>query len=100
MDVRSLTYLIAQCANQPLQVEVQEVRINPADGGVSAGSSRSARGQDFSGGSRLGVGGVETFPANPNLATVVIQGVIYIFNEPSPKILEAASGENSDLALN
>jgi hypothetical protein len=46
------------------------------------------------------VGGVETFPANPNLATVVIQGVLYIFNEPSPEVLKAASGENSELAQN
>ena len=33
MDWKSLSYLIAQCANQPLQIEVQEVRINPVDGG-------------------------------------------------------------------
>lgn len=31
MDQRWLTHLICECANQPLQVEVTEVRINPPD---------------------------------------------------------------------
>ena len=38
MDQRWLTHLITECANQPLQVEVQEVRINPSDfAGASGG---------------------------------------------------------------
>ena len=37
MDQRWLPQLISECANAPLQVEVQEVRINPADDGSGGG---------------------------------------------------------------
>ena len=100
MDVRSLSFLIAQCANQPLQIEVQEVRINPLDGGAGAGGSR-ARGAEMGSMSMgRGIGGEEQFPLQPNQAQVVIRGVIYIFNEPSADVLKAASGGDNGLAQN
>lgn len=120
MDQRWITHLISECANQPLQVEVTEVRINPLDiaGGASGGgmmmggrSGEGSYGPGRSGGgygSRSGGGGggmagtgstlqvhtpgqLGSFNAQPNLATVVIQGMIYIFNEPSTEALQPAA---------
>ena len=42
MDQRWLPRLIAECASQPLQVEVQEVRINPPEG-IGSTSRRARR---------------------------------------------------------
>ena len=117
MDQRWITHLISECANQPLQVEVTEVRINPTDvaGGASGGammgrggegsygpgrsgggySGRSGGGGGMAGtGSTLQVhtpGQLVTFNAQPNLATVVIQGMIYIFQEPNQEALQPAA---------
>jgi hypothetical protein len=45
MDQRWLTHLITECANQPLQVEVHEVRVNPANfAGASGGGFHSPGG--------------------------------------------------------
>jgi hypothetical protein len=96
MDIRSLSFLLTQCANQPLQIEVQEVRLNPQAG---VGGGRDSRNDmpafDSGQGQRFGSSTVETFPLYPNIMRVVIQGVIYIFNEPNPATLlpgEAAAG--------
>ena len=101
MDQRWLTHLIAQCASQPLQVEVKEVRINPSD--VSGMSGMSGGGEGYRG-SMMGAsgGGSSTFQPRtmnagemlafkqqPNLVTVVIQGIVTIFNEPDPAVLQA-----------
>jgi len=90
MDTRRLNHLIGELANQPLQVEVQEVRINPVSiGGDIAG--RSAHDAGFGGagfGAAGGAGDVTTLPPNPNLTKVVIQGLIYIFNEPNKTVLQ------------
>lgn len=100
MDHRWLTHLISECANQPLQVEVQEVRINPADLGAAGGEGRGygmggygggggGRGYDGGqGGSPFAqLSGPQTFDAQPHIVDVVIQGIIYIFNEPNPEKL-------------
>jgi hypothetical protein len=132
MDQRWLTHLISECANQPLQVEVQEVRINPSDASTSGGgggegraayggggyggggyggggygayggAGRGAYGGGMGGGGRGGYEGggagsspfpertgVQTFSAQPNIVNVVIQGIIYIFNEPNPEKLKTS----------
>jgi hypothetical protein len=122
MDQRWLTHLISECANQPLQVEVQEVRINPSDmstassggegfgragygggGGRYGGGGYGGGGGGYGGGGREGgyggggAGspfpdrtGVQTFNAQPNIVNVVIQGIIYIFNEPDPEVLKTS----------
>ncbi len=91
MDQRWLPQLISECANAPLQVEVQEVRINPADGGASGGGSGGygggggygGRGGDSYGASGAAMG-VEMMPeADPMMKTVVLQGTVYIFNPPT-----------------
>jgi len=116
MDQRWLTHLISECANQPLQVEVQEVRINASDAGTSSGGEGFGRGAYGGGGGRAAYGGggyggggreggyggggagspfpdqtgVQTFPAQPNTVNVIIQGIIYIFNEPNPDVLKTS----------
>jgi hypothetical protein len=124
MDQRWLTHLISECANQPLQVEVQEVRINPSDistsggggglaggggygggyggergaygGGYGGGGGGGGRGYDAGGAGGAGSSafpdrtGVQTFSAQPNIVNVVIQGIIYIFNEPNPEALKTS----------
>jgi hypothetical protein len=97
MDQRWLPELIAECASQPLRVEVQEVRINPADGGgIGGGRGGSGFGGGLRGGFRGGMGGslfpdrssLQTFPQQPHIADVVIQGIIYIFRRPDPSVLQ------------
>jgi hypothetical protein len=82
MDQRWLPQLITECANAPLQVEVQEVRINPAETGSGGGYSR---GGDMQYGPASGaMAAVEMAPdLEPNMKTVVIQGIVYIFNPPT-----------------
>jgi hypothetical protein len=95
MDQRWLPRLISECASEPLQVEVQEVRINPPEGlGLGAGGPG---GSGFRGGEG-GPGGntsvfpeepsVQPFPTQPEMVNVIIQGTIYIFNKPNPAILQ------------
>ena len=95
MDQRWLPRLIAECASEPLQVEVQEVRVNPPAG------IGSTNGAGPGGGFRGGEGGpggnanvfpdepaVQPFPTQPEMVNVIIQGTIYIFNKPNPAILQ------------
>jgi hypothetical protein len=94
MNQRWLPRLIAECASQPLQVEVQEVRINPPEG---IGSTAAGPGSSY----RMGEGGPggnaspfpdeppdQPFPVQPEMVNVIIQGTIYIFNKPNPTILQ------------
>ncbi|MEX2307345.1 MAG: hypothetical protein WD738_07120 [Pirellulales bacterium] len=95
MDQHWLPQLISQCASQALQVEVQELRINPADGG---GMESGGFGGSMPGGYRDGGGmggsmfpdrsGLLIFPPQPNIVHVVVQGIIYIFTKPDPSVLE------------
>jgi hypothetical protein len=108
MDLRWLSHLITECANQPLQVEVKEIRINPSDIG-SMGGGGYGGGSGYRGGGGYGGGGggsspfgndsqagtIQTFPAHPNIGTVVIQGIIYIFNPPN---MEAAAEATETVA--
>jgi len=100
MDLRWLQLLIANCANQPLRVEVQEVRINPPDaigagGPGGGGMSYSGRGGMAGPGGATNLfpdrNGLQTFSAKPNVTNVVIQGTIYIFNKPNLNILGTPS---------
>lgn len=88
MDQRSLPQLISECANAPLQVEVQEVRINPADDGAGGygrgGYGGGGRGEASGYGSAAVTTNVDMAPEQePNMKTVVLQGTVYIFNPPS-----------------
>ena len=90
MDQRWLPQLVAECANASLQVEVQEVRINPADdggggGGYGRGGGGFGRGNEGGGyGSGASATSVEMTPEpEPNMKTIVLQGTVYIFNPPT-----------------
>ncbi len=78
MDRRYLPALIVELANAPLQVEVEQVRVNPSDAGAAGGRRR-----------RGGTGNdsVEAFDREPTVGTVVLQGVVYIFNPPDEQVL-------------
>ncbi len=76
MDQRHLPSLIVELANAPLQVEVEQVRVNPSDAG--GGRRRGGRGGNDS---------VESFDREPTVGTVVLQGVVYIFNQPDEEVL-------------
>jgi hypothetical protein len=139
MDQRYLTRLITECSNQPLQVEVQEVRINPADFGTSSDSSGGygggyggggygrggyggggyGRGGYGGGGYGRGEGGgmgggygggssaaaalfpertgIQFFPAQPHMANIVIQGIIYIIKEP--KLDDVNASDSTQVAM-
>jgi hypothetical protein len=103
MNQRWLPRLIAECASQPLQVEVQEVRINPPEGiSGAAGSGGMGRPGEGGMGGNTSVFGeeppVQPFPTQPEMVNVIIQGTIYIFNKPNPTILQAPGGEQQGAA--
>ncbi|HEY4232387.1 MAG TPA: hypothetical protein VGM76_03105 [Lacipirellulaceae bacterium] len=94
MDQRWLPHLISECANAPLQVEVKEVRINPSETGGSAGYSRGGREMGGGYGSSSGQEGDQMGPeAEPNIKHVIIQGIIYIFNEPNTAAIQVADAQ-------
>jgi hypothetical protein len=93
MSQRWVPRLIAECASQPLQVEVQEVRINPREGIASAGGAPGAGYRGEGGPGNASVFGdeapVQPFPTQTEMVDVIIQGTIYIFNKPNPAILQS-----------
>ncbi len=96
MDQRHLPDLLVECANATLPIEVESVKINPekSGGNFSSGSSSfgGRRGSEFS---RMSGGTEETVP-NPNMATVEIQGVVYIYNEPDKSVLSLPGLEEEE----
>jgi len=107
MDGRWLPQLIANLANQPLRVEVQEVRVNTSDlagaaasgGGGFRGGFEGGRPGGGMGGGMAGASlfpdrtGVQSFPAQPNLVTVAIQGTIFIYNKPNLELLKSSAAQ-------
>jgi hypothetical protein len=96
MDVRWLPRLIAECADAPLQVEVKEVRINPSETGASSGYG--GRGGGYSSSSSTQLGDEMTPESEPNIKRVIIQGIIYIFNEPDASALKTDTA-SADIRL-
>jgi hypothetical protein len=107
MDQRQLPMLISECAIQPLQIEVQEVRINPAEIGGSAGEmgGMGPRGPMAGSGGMGGemtmpdLTGLQEFNPQPQIATVVVQGIIYIFNKPNTAILQPDAEATAEAPL-
>lgn len=94
MDQRHLPRLIAECAMRPLQIEVQEVRINAPDI-MGGGSGAGGPSMNYSEAGGMGAGnlipdltGLQEFNPHPEIVTVAIQGVIYIFHKPNPELLK------------
>ncbi len=99
MDQRWLPRLLVELANAPLQVEAKEVRINPAggmgaSGGSGGGRSRQLRALQLAsrtgnsaGGFSNGSDGVAAFDPEPQVGSVIVRGVVYIFNPPDESAL-------------
>ncbi len=93
MDQRYLPRLIAECAIRPLQIEVQEVRINAKDllsgaGGMGGGFSEFSGGMGGAANLIPDLTGLQEFNPHPEIVTVAIQGVIYIFTKPNMELLK------------
>jgi hypothetical protein len=91
MDQKWLPYLISVCASEPLQIEVQEVRVNVADAtGVANGGPGGGGVPGGPGGARVFTDEQpqQPFPTQTEMVNVVIQGTIYIFNKPNPTVLQ------------
>lgn len=92
LDQRWLNQLIIELANAPLQVEVQEVRINPTEDMGMSGGSRGGYGR---GG---GQSEVMAFDREPHVRQqVVLEGLVYIFYPPNDSVLEVP-GDDTELA--
>jgi hypothetical protein len=122
MDERWLPKVLVECANSPLPIEVQRLRINREKSGVdkenqafdlgpSAGAGPGMGGRGYEGGGGRGMemgrgggygggmpmggrgyeGGGMGMTVNAadtaNLATIEIQGLVYIYMPPDPAIL-------------
>lgn len=87
MDAREIPLLILNCANAPLPVEVQQVRVN-----VNSDKSSAVKSPDLSAEDRAA--GRKT----PHVE-VSLQGVIYIFNPPNRKKLGLPLEETSGTAV-
>ena len=83
MDQRWLPQLLVECANADLPVEVDQVSINPeSSNGIFGGAISSVR-------SRTPTSRTTNVDSksDPNVATVLISGVVYIYNEPDQSVL-------------
>ena len=137
MDERWLPKVLVECANAPLPIEVQRLRINreksgvdkdnqpfelgaSAGGGPGIGAGMRSEGGGMGMGRPMGMGsrggeggrgmgmpmgggmgmsmGMNLSPADAaNLATVEIQGLVYIYMPPDPAIL-TVPGDDATLA--
>jgi hypothetical protein len=136
MDERWLPKVLVECANAPLPIEVQRLRINREKSGVDKDNQAFELGASASGGPGMGgmgmgrgeggmgmgrpmgmpsrgseggrgmgmpMGGGMAMGMNlsptdaANLATVEIQGLVYIYMPPDPTIL-AVPGDDATLA--
>ncbi len=105
MDQRWLPQLIAECASQPLQIEVQEVRMNPPEGIAGAGGPGGG-GPGGRPGDAMGGGGsvfpeeppYQPFPTDTEMVNVILQGTVYIFNKPNPAVLQTPGGAGGEQA--
>ena len=91
MDQRWLPQLIAECASQPLQIEVTEVRIIPQEGigGSGTPGAMGRPGDSIGGGSVFTEEpGIQPFPTQTEMVNVIIQGTVYIFNKPNAAALQ------------
>lgn len=81
MDTRWLPELMWELANAPLQVEVEQVRFNPGKEGQSSASMRG------------GPNDAAAFDRRPTVGTVIVHGIVYIFNQPDAAIVQFDGAE-------
>jgi hypothetical protein len=105
MDQRWIPKILVECANAPLPVEVQRLRINAGQSGAGFdGSMMGGGGPGMGGGygreggaSFAPGGGMQAAGVNSEFAEVDIQGLVYIFNQPDAAAL-AVPGEEGAAA--
>jgi hypothetical protein len=126
MDQKWLPRMLVECANAPLPIEVKRLRINPEKSaagfsmettggpgmGPGMGMGRSPEAAMMSRGPAPMMAGGGEFSSmqlpsdlsTAGLATVEIQGLVYIFNPPDPAMLSvpggAEAGGTQNLASN
>jgi hypothetical protein len=96
MDPRWISTMLVECANAPLPIEVQRLRINPEQSGANFDmASSGGRGYGGEGRSYGGEGGYtpSTVPT-ADLVTVEVRGLVYIYNAPDPTVLTVPGGED------
>jgi hypothetical protein len=111
MDPRWIPKMLVECANAPLPVEVQRLRINPEQSGVgfdmaSTGGGGEGGGYRGEGGGMYGgrgIGGGRSYGGEggyspsvvptADLVTVEVEGLVYIYNAPDPSVLTVPGGE-------
>lgn len=82
MDTKWLAALMWELANAPLQVEVEQVRFNPEGEAGQGSRPMTASGE------------VAAFDRRPTHGTVVLSGIVYIFNPPDPSIIATDSADD------
>lgn len=85
IDQRYIPYLLLECANAPLPIEVKQLRINPHQ----AMAGFEGQGGGYSGASSL-PGGMSMDTNDPTFAIVELRGAVFVYNEPTT---EAAPAE-------
>ncbi len=89
MDQRWIPRLLVECANSPLPIEVNQVRVNPDKSQEGFGQA----GGMTSGGMMGGYGNNLDLAASPYLAQVEVKGVVYIYMQPNEELLGMSSVE-------
>jgi hypothetical protein len=107
MDQRWIPRVLVECANAPLPIEVQRLRINPelsgagfedalssSGGGMEAGGVRSFNPQPTFG---QGMFGQSTLPTDlsKDFVNVEVQGLVYIYQPPSDAALTIPGAEEA-----
>jgi hypothetical protein len=119
IDPKWIPILLVECANAPLPVEAELVRINgslsavgfESSGGVGGGGGRGGydgggtdggRGYGGGGGRRGAAVSTVGVTGAPQQGTVdlELQGAVYIFNPPDPEILRPQGVDDASLASN
>jgi hypothetical protein len=119
MQQTAIPTVLIECANAALPIEVKRIRINPeksgvgftadfgavagaggggggTDGGPRGGGSRDdSGGGGYRGSSEGGASPVPQDGAALGLATVEIQGVVYIYNPPDPATMSVPGGDET-----
>lgn len=89
MDQRWIPRIMIECANATLPVEVEQLQVNPSQSGAGVIGRTSSAGRSTA---------LRGLAPDPNLAEVIIRGVVYIYNQPDTQEL-MVPGADDDLAL-
>lgn len=101
MDQRWIPRVLVECANAPLPIEVQRVRINPELSGIGfEGAMATGGGPEGLGGGRYSTGSMtlgQNMPTDlsKDFVTVEVQGLVYIYYPPNDTELTIPGAEEA-----